>query len=225
MLLKNISLARRTSIVGRNAFNGCSNLTKLELTDRITSLGSRFISGTQISTITIPALVIDFGFQAWSGDNPGWAERSDAAFNGSIVQNIVFADGRDTIQNYALYECERVRKISMPDSMTEIGSWAFLNCKNILEITVSGSIGASNFRDYCDSLLIVSINEGATTIGYSAFLNLKTLKEVYIPDSVTSIANNAFDGCSPWLTIYGSRGTYTHEYTLSKGIAFSVAKK
>jgi len=50
----------------------------------------------------------------------------------------------------------------------------------------------------------VVIQNKCTSIGAYAFADMPNLKEVYIPDSVNSIAQNAFDGCGRLMVYAGS---------------------
>ena len=80
--------------------------------------------------------------------------------------------------------------IEIPDSVTSIGSFAFADCINLMQI----SIGESAFCG-CRSLTSIAIPTGVTSIGRFAFADCTSLTSVTIPDSVTSIEDYAFDSC------------------------------
>ena len=89
------------------------------------------------------------------------------------------------------------------DCVTEIGDYAFWNCKSLTSATIGNnvtSIGDYVF-EYCKSLTSVEIPDGVTSIGYSAFRNCSGLTSIDIPDSVTSIDIAAFYNCSSLPTI------------------------
>ena len=46
------------------------------------------------------------------------------------------------------------------------------------------------------------------------------LKEIVIPESVTVIADSAFDGCASTLIIVGQYGSAAEEFAANKGYAF-----
>lgn len=58
-----------------------------------------------------------------------------------------------------------------------------------------------------------------TTIGERAFQNCSQLRSVLIPDSVESIAGNAFDGCDD-IVIYCAKNSYAEQYATDNGIPF-----
>ena len=81
-------------------------------------------------------------------------------------------------------------------SVTSIRPGAFSNC-GLTSITIPNSvtsIGDYAFRD-CSGLTSISIPNSVTSIGESAFFNCSSLTSISIPNSVTSIESGAFFGC------------------------------
>ncbi|MBQ7124795.1 MAG: leucine-rich repeat domain-containing protein, partial [Clostridia bacterium] len=68
-----------------------------------------------------------------------------------------------------------VKNVTIPDSVTSIGSYAFFDCTSLKSIVIPDSV---------------------TSIGHSAFYGCTSLESIVIPDSVTSIGYHAFYGCS-----------------------------
>ena len=60
-------------------------------------------------------------------------------------------------------------------------------------------------------------------IGDSAFRGCYSLKSIDLPDSVTTIADEAFDGC-PSLTIRAPKGSFAEQYARKKRIEFEAAE-
>lgn len=73
-----------------------------------------------------------------------------------------------------------IETITIPSSVTTIGSGAFHSCTNLTDITIPSSV---------------------TTIGYNAFDYCMSLAEIIIPSSVTAIFDGAFNGCTSLATI------------------------
>lgn len=69
--------------------------------------------------------------------------------------------------------------------------------KTLIEITTPADCDIRNyfFRDQ-NQLQSVTFGEGCTTLNYGACMYCSSLRNVYIPNSVTYIENDAFEGCS-----------------------------
>ena len=106
-------------------------------------------------------------------------------------------EGAKVIEKKAFFECNSLKSIIIPNSVTIIEEWAFLGCYSLRSIDIPDSVtkmGVSAFR-HCNSLKSVNISGGVTSIGDSAFANCESLKTINIPDSVTSIRDYAFSDC------------------------------
>ena len=79
------------------------------------------------------------------------------------------------------------------------------------------SIDESAF--YGCAFVFVKIPDGATSIGEYAFARCDKLKHIFIPESVTEIEDNAFEGVTG-LTIHGIKGSYAETFAGMKGFNF-----
>ena len=66
----------------------------------------------------------------------------------------------------------------------------------------------------------VKLPEGAESIGSGVFAGSVGLRAVYIPESVTGIATDAFDGTPDEFTIVGKAGSYAASFAEQYGIPF-----
>ena len=107
-----------------------------------------------------------------------------------------------SIENYAFQCCFSLASITIPNSVTSIGNYAFGGC-SITSITIPDSvtsIGDHAFYE-CSSLTSITIPNSVTSIVDQAFLGCTSLTSINIPNSVTSIGNGAFYGCSSLISI------------------------
>ena len=102
----------------------------------------------------------------------------------------------EQIGAYAFSDCTALLQILIPDSVTLLELGAFRNCRALCHARISNSlahIGESAFA--CCSLTSVAIPSSVTRIGLHAFAGCSQLREVEISSSVTQIGAYAFSDC------------------------------
>lgn len=105
------------------------------------------------------------------------------------------------IQNGVLTKCrmsgEENVTVTIPNGVTSIGKYAFVDCGLLQSITIPDSV---------------------TSIGDKAFLLCVSLKGITIPDGVLSIGNDAFANCNLLQNIDVSESN--SDYSSSNGVLF-----
>ena len=94
--------------------------------------------------------------------------------------------------------CGKSGDYIIPNSVTNIGDFAFSYCSGLTSIVIPDSvttIGGSSFG-YCGSLTNITIPDSVTVIGQNAFVECSNLTFVTIPDSVTEIQGYTFEFCT-----------------------------
>ena len=96
---------------------------------------------------------------------------------------------------------------------------AFWGCSGLTGITIPSSvtsIGSSAFYG-CSGLTSLSFPSGITSIGSSAFLGCSGLTSIYVyAEKMPKLGTNMFDGCdAKKCTVYVPKGTYD-DYWLSE---------
>ena len=224
--LTSITIPDSVTVIGGGAFSGCTSLTSITIPDGVTEIdGSAFEDCTSLTSITIPNGVTSIGSWAFSGCSSlksitipnGVTSIGYYAFSKcSNLTSITIPNGVKSIGNSAFYGCTSLTSITIPNSVTSIGDDAFYKCSNLTSITIPNgvkSIGNSAFYG-CTSLTAINVNTGNknyTSVNGVLFNKDKTElicypagktdKSYNIPDSVTSIGEYAFDGCTSLASI------------------------
>jgi hypothetical protein len=122
------------------------------------------------------------------------------------------------ITQSAFNGCESLKRVTIPNTVTEIQSRAFAGCTSLKKVKIYGSdteIGVLAFSG-CTSLEKVIIGDYVTTISEYAFLDCTSLRIIKIADSVTKIGKGAFSGCLSLEKIV-FEGTKSEWAAMSKG--------
>ena len=106
------------------------------------------------------------------------------------------------LDNNIRYICDKafnnsslLKSVTLPAN-SEIGRMAFANGKDLESVSLGGLSVISTQAFYNTNIKNIDIPNSVTSIGDWAFKGCSNLKSITIPNSVTSIGNYAFDGCS-----------------------------
>ncbi len=102
------------------------------------------------------------------------------------------------IASYAFCFCSKIKSITIPDGIKNLGEWTFLECTGLESVIIPDSvesIGLSLFSS-CSGLKSIIIPDSVESIGEQAFYNCSSLESITIPDRVKSLGNWAFERCS-----------------------------
>lgn len=113
----------------------------------------------------------------------------------NTIKSVTIENGIEILHTGAFSDCQKLTKVSMPDSIdTFEDSAIFSGCTNLSDVRLPSKvikISDSMFRD-CINLNSISLNNGLKEIGDGAFVNCSSLKSVSVPETVESIGDKAF---------------------------------
>ena len=114
------------------------------------------------------------------------------------LEEVVFSDGLQYIDNGALAGCNNLKRIVIPDSVQRIGAGAFMNLPKLTSIRLPRNLTEieDDLLSGCYSLTEITFGGMETRVGAGAFNECSSLKQVRLPETVESVGNCAFWNCS-----------------------------
>ena len=201
--MKSITIPQSVTKIGNGVFDACEKLTDIyyggtdaswkNITTDFTGLGDNVkihstgvftgkcgdnltwtIGNDEVLTISGTGRIPDY--------NTSYGEKNTAPWYGYAYQikKVVLGSGVQNIGNDAFAGCYCMTDITIPDTVSSIGSGAFSNC----------------------ALREVEIPQGITSIQRNTFWYCTQLTKITIPASVTSVGMYAFDNCHALKTVY-----------------------
>jgi len=171
------------------------------------------INGTKIVSIAERAFAPYVGYQQESEyysfnrvTIPGSVEKiANYAFYRTEINELVFCDGVKEIGDFAFEAGDdntKLKSLTIPDSVTYIGKYAFEYNNGLTSLTIPGSVKTIGYGAFseCIWLTTLVLEDGIETIGDFAF-NCADITELVIPQSVKSVGKGAFEYCNKLKTV------------------------
>lgn len=185
--------------VGGNIFNGCENLTTVKIGNGSIELGyAMFKDCSSLAEINLPKSMVVIG---------------DSAFDGTALETIEIRTDVKSIGKGAFTNCPNLKSINVDN-------------KNDFYFSIDGVLYSMELGTlmHCPAAKkgVVKVWNGTETIAEDAFIGCKGITMVEIPDSVTAIADNAFNNCATALVIKAGCTTAAAEFAVARGIKFEA---
>ena len=196
--LKNVTISEGVSYIGEYAFAYNPLLSDITLPQSLTELDTGAFCGSGLTSIVVP------------GASGNTVVGDSAFFRCQSLTSVTLEEGVVSIGSDAFgapqtidspSESPRITSITLPSTLTYMGSKAFENCFMLETVNIKGSVAISDSAfENCTALTSIS-NPYITAISSSAFKNCSALTSFAVPEGVPAISDYAFYGCTQLASI------------------------
>ena len=192
--------------IADGAFRDCTGIKVLWIPDSVTKFGSDILVGaTSLYALHTPIPTEEgkrflgwlFGAKSWELNNTRDLRHVDFLEIGGTATEL---------PDHALFDCNDLVTVSLPETMTEIGNWSFARCASLKRIDLSRvTLVGEGALLGCSALSEVNLS-ALERIGREALGNCNGLRRLILPFAGESRTENRFLG---WL--FGARTAETSE--------------
>ncbi|MBQ5994718.1 MAG: leucine-rich repeat protein [Clostridia bacterium] len=190
------------SIVGGSAFYGCDWIKSITIPKTVSYYGTDpFGNCTSLEAVYISDLEqFCYSYFEFDSYNP-LCRAGHLYINGVEAKRIVLPAKEEAIRSNFNY-CKSVEELVVQYPMKGIGD-AFSYCENLKKVTLPDSITQLSYASFegCSSLKEIRMPAQLKKIDRGAFAMCTSLEGIDIPQTVETIGDGAFAGCSSLRTI------------------------
>ncbi len=134
--LKDLSLGKKLTGIGDNAFFWCSSLETVDIPDGVETIGlSAFQQCTSLKEIRIPDSVTTILPRAFC-----WCQN---------LRNVTIPESVEYLDAYVFQGCESLTDISLPDSVTVVSFGVFDCCTNLKSVVLGKNVKTVRSGAFC----------------------------------------------------------------------------
>ena len=191
--LKEIVFGDGLVYVPDTVFSNCTSIESITFGKNIQNLEESFYECPELKEIRVKDLA------SWCEMEKGYLSLSQIEkfyINDELLEGeLIIPEGVNRIADRSFLGYSLITSVTISDSVTEIGEYAFGECANLEKVTFGSGVKTLSgvFLYASDKLTEVIISEGVERIEKSVFSSLDNLAKITLPKSLKYVAAGAFD--------------------------------
>lgn len=169
--LKEIKLPETITSLSDFLFYNCSSLMHIDFPNTVTSIGRYSLASCGFEDITLPENLVSIG---------------DNAFADACFETISLPEKLKTIASHAFSSNDRLKTLTIPESVTSVASGIIANCHNVTSIFWNSKIAVPSIKEWypgSDNLLLyLSPEVNYSQSGYSNVILNGVAQEIVITE-------------------------------------------
>lgn len=208
--LTEIVLPNSLTTIGSFVFSNCNGIVEIKIPSSVTSIGnSVFYQSTSFERY-----IVDDGNTTYSAvdgilynaEKTQFIARPAALkgivkipegiktiemsfFNSAKVEEIILPDSLVTIEHHAFQDCQ-MQRITIGNGLKEVGALAFWGCAQLQGVYIK------DLEAWCKISFAYAQDVNPLEYAHNLYLNNQLVTTLVLPETVTYLANNVFDGCT-----------------------------
>ncbi|MCR4816204.1 MAG: leucine-rich repeat protein [Bacteroidales bacterium] len=228
--LTSVNIPNSVTTIEQSAFLACSGLTSLTIPNSVTFIG--VYAFTECSGLQ--SIVVSSGNTVYDSRNNCNALIETSTNTLIIGCNNSFIPNTVAVIGYAaFYGCTGLTSVTIPNSVVSINNSVFAGCTGLTSINIPSSVSYFGYSVFsgCTGLTSITVESGNTN--YDSRNNCNAIIESWsnkliagcqsttIPNTVTTIGNGAFNGCSTLTSITIPTSVTTIETYAFNGVSLT----
>lgn len=185
--LTKVIISDGVTSIGDGAFRSCSSLTSVSISASVTNIGNNvFEDCHSLSDITV-----EEGNSTYKSAGNCLIDKSTKTLIKGFKTSIIPDDGSVTsIGAYAFAGLSTLESIAIPDGVTKIGEYAFYDCDALHDITIAGSVNYIGYYAFAGETVLKCAKFDITE-GWAVYLRSSSSDKIY-----NSFSSSDLSDCS-----------------------------
>ena len=185
--LTKVIISDGVTSIGDGAFRSCSSLTSVSISASVTNIGNNVFEDCH----SLADITVEEGNSTYKSAGNCLIDKSTKTLIKGFKTSIIPDDGSVTsIGAYAFAGLSTLESIAIPDGVTKIGEYAFYDCSSLVDVTIAGSVTYIGYYAFAGETVLKCAKFDITE-GWAVYLHSSSSDKIY-----NSFSSSDLSDCS-----------------------------